>query len=140
MAALQKCWDFEDETVRPVRRPTWSQRREGSRKENGGAIYIFGDSAYPFYPQLHEPLKKSQIITPQQSYFKKLMSTAGTSLGETLKYFSFLDYKKNLIIEAPFDRMYCFCVLLTNAHTCLYQSIIFDFHDFEPPALEQYCI
>ena len=51
------------------------------------------------------------------------MSTAGTSVGETLKYFSFLDYKKNLIIEAPFDRMYCFCVLLTNAHTCLYRFI-----------------
>ena len=70
------------------------------------------------------------------------MSTVRTSVeqvfGEILNYFSFLDYKKNLEIElSPVGNMYCVCALLTNAHTCLYQSMTSDFFDIEPNTLEE---
>ena len=70
------------------------------------------------------------------------MSTVRTSVeqvfGEILNYFSFLDYKKNLEIElSPVGNMYCVCALLTNAHTCLYQSMTSDFFDIEPKTLEE---
>ena len=70
------------------------------------------------------------------------MSTVRTSVeqvfGEILNYFSFLDYKKNLEIElSPVGKMYCVCALLTNAHTCLYQSMNSDFFDIEPTTLEE---
>ena len=70
------------------------------------------------------------------------MSTVRTSVeqvfGEILNYFSFLDYKKNLEIElSPVGKMYCVCALLTNAHTCLYQSMTSDFFDIEPTTLEE---
>ena len=58
--------------------------------------------------------------------------------GEILNYFSFLDYKKNLEIElSPVGNMYCVFALLTNAHTCLYQSMTSDFFDIEPKTLEE---
>ena len=70
-----------------------------SRKANGEALSIYVDPAYPLRLQLQDAFK-NQNITPQQAYFKKLMST----------YFCILDYKKNLKIELiVVAKIYCVC-------------------------------
>ena len=113
-----------------------------SRKANGEALCIYGDPACPLRPQLQGPFKNQNLI-PQQADFNKSISTMRTSvewvLGEILNYFSFLDYKKNLKIELiAVGEMYCVSALLTNAHTCLYESMTSDFFDIQLSTLEEY--
>ena len=103
-------------------------------------MHLWG-SCISLHPQLQGPFKNPNS-TPQQADFKKSMSTVRTSFervfGEILNYFSFLDYKKNLEIKlSPVGKIYCVCALLTNAHTCLYQSMTSDFFDIEPKTLEE---
>ena len=121
----------------------YNQLVQYSRKANGEALCIYENPAYPLLPQLQGPFE-NENLTPQQSDFNKSMSTVRTSVkwvfGEILNY-SFLDYKKNLKIElSAVGKMYCVCALLTNAHTCLYRSMNFDFFNIEPPTLEEYFI
>ena len=115
-----------------------------NRKANGETLCIYGDPACPLCPQLQGPFKNQNLI-PEQADFNKSISTVRTYvewvLGEILNYFFFLDYKKNLKIELiAVGEKYCVSTLLTNAHTCLYESITSDFFDIQLSTLEEYFI
>ena len=57
------------------------------------------------------------------------------SVNEIIKYFAFLDFKKNLKIGlSPVG----LCVVLTNARTFLCKTS--EFFNIDPPTLEEYFI
>ena len=50
-----------------------------------------------------------------------------------------MDFKKNLkICLSAVGKMYMVCALLTNACTCLYQSVTSSYYGLDPPKLEVY--
>ena len=59
--------------------------------------------------------------------------------NEIIKYFAFLDFKKNLKIGlSPVGKMYRVCALLTNARTCLHKTQTSEFFNIDLPTLEEY--
>ena len=59
--------------------------------------------------------------------------------NEMIKYFAFLDFKKNFKIGlSPVVKMYRVYALLTNARTCLYKTQTSEFFNTDPPTLEKY--
>ena len=61
------------------------------------------------------------------------------SVNEIIKYFAFLDFKKNLKIGlSPVWKMYRVCALLNNARTCLYKTKTSEFFNIDSPTLEEY--
>ena len=80
------------------------------------------------------------LLTPQQN-MSKVRTSVEWVFGETLSYFSFLDFRKNLKIElSAVGKMYCVCTLLTNAHTCPYYSMTSSFFNVDLPTLEKYFV
>ena len=59
--------------------------------------------------------------------------------GDIIKYFCFLDFKKNLKIGlSQIGKMYIVCALLRNALTCLYGNTTSQYFDLDPPTLQEY--
>ena len=59
--------------------------------------------------------------------------------GDIINYFAFMDFKKDLkICLSAVGKMYIVCGLLTNARTCLYQSVTSSYFGLDPPPLEVY--
>ena len=90
---------------------------------------VYGDLAYPLNIHLQGPFKGVRI-TPIQNEYNTAMSRVRASVewvfGDIINYFAFMDFKKNLKIRlSAVGKMYIVCGLLTNACTCLYQSVIF---------------
>lgn len=49
--------------------------------------------------------------------------TVEWAFGKIIRYFAFLDVKKNLKLQLqPVGKMYVVAAILTNCHTCLYGS------------------
>lgn len=111
-----------------------------SIKKNGNP-YIYWDPAYPLRIQLQAPFRNNVHITPMQQEYNKAMSKVRISewvFGEILNYFAFLDFKKNLKIQLSAVGRFLVSAILTNARTCLYQSMASDLFDIEPLLLEEY--
>jgi hypothetical protein len=56
--------------------------------------------------------------------------------GNITKYFSFVDFKKQM--KMPLGKMYIICALLENARTCLYVKIVSTFFALQPHYLFEY--
>ena len=113
-------------------------------RQNGTPLCIYGDPAYPLRAHLQAPFKGNRI-TPLQDEFNKAMSKVRVSVEwifkEIIRYFAFLDFKKNLKLQlSAVGKMYLVCGLLANAHVCLYRSQTSEFFDVEPPTVEEYFI
>lgn len=103
---------------------------------------IYGDPAYPLRPLLMRPYCGARL-TEQQQRFNEEMSTVRQAVewgfGKVISLFAFLDYKKKQkLLLQDVGAMYKTAVLLTNCHTCLYESQVSQFFGVEPPVLEEY--
>ena len=108
----------------------------------GQPLCVYGDPAYPLNIHLQGPFKGARI-TPLQNEYNSAMSSVRTSVewvfGDIINYFAFMDFKKNLKIRlSAVGKMYMVCALLTNARTCLYQSVTSAYFGLDPPTLEAY--
>ena len=65
----------------------------------GQPLCIYGDPAYPLRVNLQGPFR-SAVLTPQMEAYNAAMSCVRSSVkwlsGDTINYFKFLDFKKEL--------------------------------------------
>ena len=118
------------------------QLKQFSCDHNGRPMYIYDDPDYLHRPQLQGPFKDNNL-RPLQKQCNKVLSEVRTSIewvyGYIGNYFAFMDFKKNLKVElSTVGKMYIVCLLLANAHTCLYESMTSTFFDLDPPMIEDY--
>jgi len=112
--------------------------------ENGEPFCIYGDPAYPIRPWLISPFRQGAMgLNQQQQDFNRAMSELRISVewtfGKILKYWAFVDYKKDLkVFLQPVGKYYLVAGLLTNCHTCMYGSQSGIYFDMEAPALRDY--
>ncbi|KAH9124894.1 hypothetical protein AeMF1_004412 [Aphanomyces euteiches] len=105
--------------------------------------YIYGDPAYPLRPWLLSPYKAARLTAKQALYNSRMSSVRVSvewSFGDVLRYWAFLDYRKNLkVFLSPVAKLYLTGVLLTNCLTCERggnpTSLFFG---VDPPELEKY--
>lgn len=107
-----------------------------------GHFVLYGDQAYPLMDLLMCPYA-GQNLEVQQQAFNNSMATLRTSVEwgfqKIISEFAFLDYKKNQkLLLQDLENMYKVGVLLTNCHTCLYQSQTSMFFETIPPTIEEY--
>ena len=108
------------------------------------ALCIYGDSAYPYRPQLQGPFKGANITSAQKEW-NTVMSRARVSVewifGDIINYFKFADFKKNLKIQLnAVGKMYIVCALLHNARCCLYASMTSQYFGINPPNIAEYFV
>ena len=108
----------------------------------GQPMCIYGDPAYPLRIHLQAPFRQ-RVLTPQQQAYNDSMSAVRSSVewlfSDTVNYFKFLDFKKNLKVRlSQVGKMYIVCAILQNALTCLYGNSTSQFFDLDPPCLEDY--
>ena len=105
-------------------------------------LCIYGDLAYPLRPQLITPFRQLNMTNDQRAFntaMSKVRIGVEWVFGDIVKYFSFMDYKRNLKIGlSPIGKMYTVCALLTNARTCFYGSQSSSYFDLEPPTINEY--
>lgn len=111
---------------------------------NRGPLCIYGDSAYPYRPQLLGPFKGARITQAQQEW-NTAMSRVRVSVewifGDIVNYYKFIDFKKNLKIHlSAVGKMYVVCVLLHNARCCLYGSMTSEYFGIKPPNVYDYFV
>jgi nuclease HARBI1 len=59
--------------------------------------------------------------------------------GKVVATFAFVDYKKNQkVYLQPVGRMYMVAVLMTNIHTCSYNSQTGQYFELDPPNIREY--
>ena len=102
---------------------------------------FYGDPVYPLRVHLQAPFGGN--LNPLQEEFNSQMSKVRISVewlfNEIVKYFQFIDFKKNLKIGlTPVGKMYRVCALLINARTCFYKTLTSEFFSIDPPPLEEY--
>ena len=119
------------------------QLQQHSHAQNGRALCIYGDPAYPLRNHLQAPYRSNRFLTHAQRDFNKSMSTVRICVewvfGDITNYFAFMDFNKNLKIGlSPIGKMYIVCALLHNARACLYKNITTNFFDVETPRLQDY--
>lgn len=109
---------------------------------NGNPLCLYGDPAYPLGIHLQGPFKDRQL-SPEMQRFNKAMSAVRVSVewvfGNITNYFQFVDFKKQQKVNlSSVGKMYAVCALLQNAHTCLYDNIVSQVFELQPPTLEEY--
>ena len=108
---------------------------------NGDPFVLYGDPAYGVSRNIISPFRGQ--LTPSEMEFNKSMSALRVSVewnfGKVTNLFAFLDFKKNLkILLQPVGKCYLVGILLTNCHSCLYNSQTSKFFDVRAPTLEVY--
>ena len=108
----------------------------------GKALCIYGDPAYPLRIHLQAPFRNANLTEEMKAY-NKAMSSVRVAVewlfGKIVKYFKFVDFKRNLSIRlSPVGKIYIICALFQNARTCLYGNIVSDFFVLQEPSLEEY--
>ena len=119
------------------------QNQINTRTPNENPLCAHIDPACLLGVQLQGSFKEN--LNQQQKDYNQAMSQGRTPVewvfGDIANYFAFLDFKRTLKINMKaIKKMYSVCTLLTNAHTCLYQSIISSYFGMEPPLLDEYFI
>ena len=111
---------------------------------DGSVLCKYGDSAYPYRPQLQGPFKGANI-TPAQQEWNTAMSRVRVSVewifGDVVNYLKFVDFKKNLKVQlSAVGKMYMVCALLHNARCCLYGSMTSQYFGISPPNIHEYFV
>ena len=104
---------------------------------NGTSLCLYGDPAYPLRVHLQTPFCNNPL-TNQMKEYNKAMSSIRVSVewifGEIVKYFKFVDFKRNLCLGlSPIGKFYIVCALLQNAMACLYGNITSKWFELSPP-------
>ena len=118
------------------------QLTQHSHSPTGQPLCIYGDPAYPLRVHLQAPFKGARLTDNEEDY-NKSMSKVRVSVewvfGDTINYFAFMDFKKNLKIGlSSVGKIYITCALLHNARTCLYHNSTTDFFGIDPPSIDNY--
>ena len=117
------------------------QLQQHAQTPNWEPVCSYGDPVYPLRVHLQAPFVGN--LNPFQEEFNSQMSKVRISVewlfNEIIKYFQFLDLKKNLKIGlTPVGKMYRVFALLINARTCFYKTLNSEFFNIDPPPLEEY--
>ena len=109
---------------------------------NNQPLCLYGDPAYPLGIHLQAPFRNREL-TPEMMEFNKAMSTVRVAVewmfGNITKYFSFVDFKRQMKVNlSAIGKMYCVAALLQNAHTCLYENIVSQTFQLQPPTINEY--
>ncbi|KXJ13842.1 protein ALP1-like isoform X2 [Exaiptasia diaphana] len=116
--------------LRPLQRP------------NGEPYVIYGDPAYGLTRNILAPFRGAQLTHDQQEFnrrMSKLRVAVEWGFGKICQQFAFLDFKKNMkVLLQPVGKYYVVAALLTNCHTCLYNSQTGRYFELYPPSLEDY--
>lgn len=103
---------------------------------------LYGDPAYPLSEHIVCPFRGVALSEAQEQFNHSMSAVRQTvewSIGKTVTYFAFLDFKKNLkILLQPVGKYYKLGALLSNCHTCLYGSQTSMYFQCDPPSLQQY--
>jgi hypothetical protein len=107
----------------------------------GRNFRLYGDPAYTLSKFLITPYRKA--TDRDEINFNQTLASVRIavewSFGKVVQLFGFNDYRKNLKIDLqPVAKMYIVSVILTNFHTCLYQSQIGTKFGLIAPTLEEY--
>ena len=110
--------------------------------ENGQPYAFYGDPAYPVRDFFIAPFKGAHI-TEDEATFNTSMSSVRECVewefGKILRYFAYLDFRKNLkVLLQPVGKYYLIGALLANCHTCLYGNQTSKYFNLMPPTLENY--
>jgi hypothetical protein len=85
---------------------------------------------------------RNRELTPEMIEFNKAMSTVRVSVEwmfDDQKYFSFVDFKRQRKVNlSAIGKIYCVAALLQNAHTCLYENIVSQTFQLQPPTINEY--
>ena len=109
---------------------------------NGQNFCIYGDAAYPLRPQLIVSFLGNHL-TAQQQQFNQQMSAARIAVewgfAKVLKYFAFVDFRKNqkLLLQPVASHYFC-AVLLANCHTCFNGNEATSHFTLNPPSIYEY--
>lgn len=110
---------------------------------NGQPLCLYGDSAYPQAAHIMRPYLGN--LTPQQEQFNTAMARVRQAVewgfGDIVRYWAFLDFKKNLrIFQAPVAKLYTVGALLTNCLACKYPWAggRVGYFNLDPPSLQEY--
>ena len=98
---------------------------------DGTSQCIYGDPAYPLRQHLQTGVKGAHL-TPDQQVFNTAMSYVRSNVEwtfeEIVRYWAFLDFKKNLkVYLSAVGKMDLVGTLLRNALTCCYGSQVSDY-------------
>ena len=110
---------------------------------NGTPLCVYSDPVYPL--RVHLQTLFCNPLTNQMKEYNKAMSSVCASIewifGEIVKYFKFVDFKRNLCLGlSPIGKFYIVCALLQSAMACLYGNITSEWFGLSPPSLEEYFI
>lgn len=113
-----------------------------SQSPDGTPLCIYGNPVYLLRQHLQTGFKGAHL-TPDQQAFNTAMSyvrsTVEWTFGEIVRYWAFLDFKKNLkIYLIAVGKMYLVGTLLRNALTCRYGIEVCDYFELMPPTLNEY--
>ena len=109
---------------------------------NGHRFCIYGDPAYPIREQLIPPYRGANLTAAQEAFNRGMSSVRECvewQFGKILSQFAFLDFKKNLkVFLQPVAKYYLIGALLTNCHTCIYESQTGAYFGLQAPTLNEY--
>ncbi|CAN8029526.1 unnamed protein product [Ixodes persulcatus] len=103
---------------------------------------LYGDPAYPHRELLQRNFGGASLTVGQATFnyqMSRVRQSVEWGFGKVATEFAFLDFKKNqklFLQQLPI--MYKVGVILTNCHTCLYESQTSMFFSVAPPTLEEY--
>lgn len=107
-------------------------------------LSIFGDRGFQFGASAHLLSHiPGDVLTPEEQEWNYSMSrvreTIEWAFGEVVRLFQALDLSKNQkVLLQPVGIFYLDALLLCNAHTIMYGSIISNFFGCSPPMLAEY--
>lgn len=109
--------------------------------EVGQTYRLYGDPAYSLSDHLITPYRNAK--RKKHIKFNEILAQVRVavewSFGKVLQYFAFTDFSKNQkMLLQPVAKYYIVSVVLTNMHTCLYQSLCGKTFDILAPTLEEY--
>jgi len=105
---------------------------------------LYGDPAYSgsLSPHLHRPYPGNDPQSDQREFnegMNRVREAVEWGFGQIVRYFAFLDFKKNMkVLLQPVAVYYAVGALLTNCYTCLYGSQTGQYFGIAPPRLEEY--
>ena len=121
-----------------------AQKLSQFNRPNGQPYVVYGDPAYGVSQNILSPFRGAQLTT-QQELFNKSMSQVRVSVewtfGKICQYFTYVDLKRNSkVLLQPIGKYYIVAALLTNCHTCMYNSLTSSFFGLPAPSLESYLL
>ncbi|GAV09608.1 hypothetical protein RvY_19113 [Ramazzottius varieornatus] len=111
------------------------------REDADWKFYIYGDHGYTSTRELIAPFRSvtNQAEADLNYVMSKLRVSVEWMFGKCCVLWAFLDFPRNQkVLLQPVGLYFRVAVLLTNAHTCLYESQTGQYFGLSAPTLEEY--